>query len=1198
MYGSPGVGKTVMSRYIFYYLQRSLTLNSKQPHILIYFFCDDKDPNRRTSLNLLRSLLFQILTEDGQLIRYVHETAMEAHLRTLRHDSIDAEDLHELWNALLAIIQRSRATEFWLVIDAVDELEPMSRKNVLQELDRILKSDSVGRLKILFTDRQESKQHFSNQAVLELGASDSQDDVRIYLRQSIIALSSDVPIESRYQTAIEDEIAMMANGTFLHASLAFANFTRGVTDWTPRVVKSRLADLQKLPASLEAYYAGLLRHIPADFQRKARRAFIWVLGSISRTSLRLKDLHYAVSVNEDQRCWSDLEEDLGYNFESSFQEACGYLLKVDGNGCVVFTHQTVKELFESTIPSAREVDEQVLRNYRISSKDIDVEIVQTCLTMLQFKEFDRYHVQSSLMTAKEAQIHGYKGVPDHLLERAKGSPLLIYAIRHWSHFNDSTNEAHVVKKLCNFFRSFQGNFFRLAAGSWTYNKRVFMPIASAVLPLELPPLHHCTQMGNFPKTALALISSGSDINELDIDGLTPLHWACARGNEDTIVALFSNPRLSPNLGAPGASRPIHLALEWLSRRGPERKESIKIPLMLLQDPRTDVNAAGSSLETPLHICLREGGSYTAIADVLVNRKDIDLNAKDKDGNSPFVKAAGRAENEHIVMKMLKNPNLRLSQRSKNSYVDPISMASMWGWREVEAALIDINVDQVFATGDDGFNYITRLAFYGRKQSVARLLDILKDEGERLRESVGEGVQSGPQAQFFHYSSQRQQMHPSALNRIPLGSGVNDEYRRFHHLLHLCAQQNWEDIANILETRFEIHGLPDGDHVGRTMLHWAVENSWDYAMRDFSDRSKTWIDHQDRDGLTALHIACVIQSYEVAEHLVDSGANCLLKDKYGKNPVHVAAETGCRSIIRLFLAESTREYGRDGEGRSLLHFLVMWQPGSLIEDFINAKSPIIDVLDKKRRTPLSYAALYNNNEALEVLIHHGAKVDLKDSNGSTPLHQALKGSAKTASLLVVRGANLRRTDGYGQNCLQIAARSQRQDTVDFVFSVMAERNQSFTADMIHSRDFHGKSALHRVCAAHDFSQEYTSKRAVFKFVHILLKQGADVDAQDRFGYTPAHAAASGNNITAMDALLDESPDLAILDQHRCTAMDWALAQGQIEMADMMREAGGVSTRDYARKLGAYGSLLLKAPQKEYDMKLWTLAIRIGDSDRTR
>ena len=593
IHGSPGVGKTVMSRYIVTYLRQTLKMSNQQPLFIVYFFCDDKDLKRRTSLNLLRSTLFQILTEDKQLLRYIGEDAMETHLQKLDDSSIESGELSNLWNALLAIIQRSRATQFWLIIDAIDELEPTSRKDVNHQLNRILEGDTVGRLKVFLTDRQTPKYQFPNQAILELGASESQDDVRTYIRQSIAELSHEVPIEPKFKVAIEDEIAMMANGTFLHASLAFANFTRGVTDWTPRVIKTRLNDLQKLPASLEAYYAGLLRHIPPDFQRKARRAFIWVLGSISRAPLTLKEIHYAVSINPEQQSWSDLQEDLGYNFESSFQEACGYLLKIDGNGFVVFSHQTVKELFESVSVSAREVDEEVLRKYHITPKDIDVEIIQACVTMLQFRDFNTYHIKSSLMPEKELYHDALLGVQDPLIDKAKRFPLLSYASRYWSQFGVIPNESHVVKGLQSFFQSFQGNYFRLAAGPWTVDSRRALPDASGLLPLKLPPLHHCVQKGDFPNTVLALMASGVNVNELDIDGMSPLHWACARGNKSTIAALLSNPRLDPNVGLPGKHRPIHVALEWLSRRsgGPA---AIEVPLLVLNDGRTDVNAAGVS----------------------------------------------------------------------------------------------------------------------------------------------------------------------------------------------------------------------------------------------------------------------------------------------------------------------------------------------------------------------------------------------------------------------------------------------------------------------------------------------------------------------------------------------------------------------------------------------------------------------------
>ena len=591
IHGSPGVGKTVMSKYIFTYLRQTLKLNNQQPQFVAYFFCDDKDLKRRTSLNLLRSLLFQILIVDEQLLRYVSEDAMKTHSQKLTDDSVETEELCYLWHALHTIIQRSRTTQFWIIIDAVDELEPTSRKDIAHQLNRILESDTVGRLKILFTDRQIPKYQFSNQTTFELGASESQDDVRTYIRQSIVELSNEVPIEPKFKAAIEDEIAMMANGTFLHASLAFANFTRGVTDWTPRVIRTRLNDLQKLPASLEAYYAGLLRHIAPDFQRKARRAFIWVLGSISRAPLTLKEIHYAVSVNQDQQNWSDLKEDLGYNFESSFQEACGYLLKVNEDGFVVFSHQTVKELFESASISTREVDEEVLRSYRITPRDIDVEIVQTCITMLQFKDFDEYHVESSLLSEKQLYYELYEGVQDPLLEPAKGYPLLSYAVRYWGQFGDYSNESHVVKGLQSFFQSFQANYFRLAAGPWTHSLRKALWSTSGLLPLKLPPLHHCAQMGDFPKTVLALMASGADVNELDIDGMSPLHWACARGNKASTLALLSNPRLDPNIGLPTKNRPIHIALDWLERRS-GGTAALEIPLLILKDRRTNVNAAG------------------------------------------------------------------------------------------------------------------------------------------------------------------------------------------------------------------------------------------------------------------------------------------------------------------------------------------------------------------------------------------------------------------------------------------------------------------------------------------------------------------------------------------------------------------------------------------------------------------------------
>lgn len=140
-------------------------------------------------------------------------------------------------------------------------------------------------------------------------------------------------------------------------------------------------------------------------------------------------------------------------------------------------------------------------------------------------------------------------------------------------------------------RSFQADYFRLVAAPWTEKSRQAIPGAGSLLPLELPALHHCVQSGDLPKTLLAIMASSPNINEMDEDDMTPLHWACARGHKRSVAALLSNARLNTNAGVANQHRPIHTALEWLSRWA-GGATFVELPLMILKDSRTDVNAAG------------------------------------------------------------------------------------------------------------------------------------------------------------------------------------------------------------------------------------------------------------------------------------------------------------------------------------------------------------------------------------------------------------------------------------------------------------------------------------------------------------------------------------------------------------------------------------------------------------------------------
>jgi ankyrin repeat protein len=85
---------------------------------------------------------------------------------------------------------------------------------------------------------------------------------------------------------------------------------------------------------------------------------------------------------------------------------------------------------------------------------------------------------------------------------------------------------------------------------------------------------------------------------------------------------------------------------------------------------------------------------------------------------------------------------------------------------------------------------------------------------------------------------------------------------------------------------------------------------------------------------------------------------------------------------------------------------MWQSGKFIAEFIQKKKLLVNVVDRTRRTPLHYAATYCNMSAARALIDNGTAIDMKDSNGMTPLHAALReGNFEMIYRLIKLGADM-------------------------------------------------------------------------------------------------------------------------------------------------------------------------------------------------
>ena len=139
----------------------------------------------------------------------------------------------------------------------------------------------------------------------------------------------------------------------------------------------------------------------------------------------------------------------------------------------------------------------------------------------------------------------------------------------------------------------------------------------------------------------------------------------------------------------------------------------------------------------------------------------------------------------------------------------------------------------------------------------------------------------------------------------------------------------------------------------------------------------------REGLvfhcgTPLHYAVDGGYKEVAELLINKGADVQSKDKCGESALHTAAIRGYEDIAELLIAN-----GAD----------------------VNAK-------DRSDRTPLHKAVTFfhYHKEVAELLIAEGADVNAKDYDDSTPLREAFR-FPDAVKLLIENGADVNSTTMY-------------------------------------------------------------------------------------------------------------------------------------------------------------------------------------------
>lgn len=161
------------------------------------------------------------------------------------------------------------------------------------------------------------------------------------------------------------------------------------------------------------------------------------------------------------------------------------------------------------------------------------------------------------------------------------------------------------------------------------------------------------------------------------------------------------------------------------------------------------------------------------------------------------------------------------------------------------------------------------------------------------------------------------------------------------------------------------------------------------------------------------------------------------------------------------------------------------------------------------TPLNLAAALGNKTIVEILMNAGARVNVENNQGEVALHLVQK-DIYIAKILIDAGEKVDSRTKSGQTALHLAAERNQREMINYLLIRKADINQI---------DAEKRTALH-----------YAAKANVGKshlmVMKLLLKNGADLNAEDIKNMTPLHILSEESSIEVFELLLTSGADPSI------------------------------------------------------------------------